>query len=364
MNESFNSVTSSVTHGQMTLKQSARALCGKMKDIYNNVLDEQGRSITLKPTGVDRAPFQLLIGKISLFAIKRIWTEYLEIRKIYSAGVWATYNVETDYDSCTCPNRVRFSLPCRHILIPVARDNLEFIPLQIVHPQWRLRPHSSEEYLVTPSNWRPIYQQRILRLSPKKTKIYLSLEEILQCRDTLPSRDRECFTEQIQANLNTLLHAVRVKSQEATLPLGQPDIIPKRTFKRKRPTENSRALSAFELVEEGLQEADRQRRQEARDLSILNERQELEEQEETQARPSQGFQFINADVYRLTAVNDDVKDLPPSTDPFTDPSTALPPSTAPAKMTNTTKSGRTRIKTGKLAAAQAAGWIKWSQERL
>jgi hypothetical protein len=58
-----------------------------MKDIYNDILDEQGRSITLKPIGVNRVPFQLLIGKISLFAIKRIWTEYLEMRKIYSARV-------------------------------------------------------------------------------------------------------------------------------------------------------------------------------------------------------------------------------------------------------------------------------------
>jgi hypothetical protein len=67
-------------------------------------------------------------------------------------------------------------------------------------------------------------------------------------------------------------------------------------------------------VEKGLREAEQQRRQEARDLSILNQWQDLEEQEEqeeTQARPSQGFQFINTDVYRLTAVND-VKDLPTS----------------------------------------------------
>jgi hypothetical protein len=206
-NESFNSVINRVTHSQMTLEQSAKALCTKWKEVYTDILAEQARSMTIRPISVDYRPFQVLIGKVSQYAIKRIWSEYLEMRKIYNNVVAATYDIEIDFESCACENRLRFSLPCRHTLIPFARDDMEFIPLRLIHPRWRLRPHYSQDFFVAPSDWKPSYTEQTLRLSPKKIDIYLGLDEILQQRDTLPPRERERFTKQIQTNLTSLLRA-------------------------------------------------------------------------------------------------------------------------------------------------------------
>ena len=74
----------------------------------------------MRLTSVDREPFARLTGKISLLAIRLIWAEYLTLPQFRREcpNVFAKYNIETDYNSCCCPNRLRYSLPCRHILIP------------------------------------------------------------------------------------------------------------------------------------------------------------------------------------------------------------------------------------------------------
>ena len=277
-----------------------------------------------------------------------------------------TYDIGTDYDNCDCESRLKFSLPCRHTLIPFARDDMDFTPLRLVHPRWCLRPHYSEDYFVAPANWRPSYREQILRLSPKQTDIYLSLDQVLQQRDALPAGERERFTEQIQTNFTNLLRAAQTTIEQASLPRDSPDVIPKRTFKRKRQADSSRALTAYEIQEEAAKEAERQQRQQERDDQILQQRRQRA-LEDSQARPSQEVEFFNPAVYQGEIL--DIDDLEPSPSPSAQPSRPLslppamsepPPSTAPATLS---RGGRPQKKTAKKEAAQAAGYLPESQDR-
>ena len=289
--------------------------------------------------------------------------------KIYDNVVSASYDIDIDLESCDCEARLRFSLPCRHILIPFARDEMEFIPLRLVHPRWRLKPRFSNDYFVAPRDWKPSYQDQTLRLSLKKADLWLSLDEVLQRRDALPLGERERFTDHVQTNLSSLLQAARTAINLANLPLTRPDAIPKNSFKRKH-GENSRALTAVELLEQREREAEREESQRERDRQIIRRR----ALEESQAWPSQGLEFINAAFYEHKVL--DISDLEPSTPPSAQPpppppppkrapspppsTSEPPPSTAPARLTG---SGRERKKTARLEAAQKNRWLPESQER-
>jgi hypothetical protein len=224
---------------------------------------------------------------------------------------------------------------------------MESIPITLIHPRWKLKPHYEDKWLIAPMDWTPFYSTtpRTLLLSPKKADAYTDLGKILQVCDTLPLEERNRYTRQIADSLKNLQHIGEGHTKLASIPIGQPDTIPKRTFKRKRPTENSRGLTANEIGEKEQQQRQSRERIEARDRLIDEQR---SEETIVVAIPT-------------SCTNDNKSTLSArllSRSPTPTPSTELPPSTAPPRISRT---GRTIKKTEKKEKAQAAGLLPDSQ---
>ena len=236
----------------MSLKQLAIALYRQIRTIYERLLAEEITSLIIQPTGIDRTVFARLIGKILIFTIRRIQPKVIAIKSGKVRVLeFVYYKLEVNYDSYTYENRLRFSLPYYHILILYARDDIEFIPLSLIYPRWRLKPRYSDERLITVSDQRPSYTstKRTLVISLKKADVYGGFNELLRIRESLPNKERERFDRVINSNFNTLRQASKRQTLLSTILISQPNTILKRSIKRKRKVESSRGLTANEIAE-------------------------------------------------------------------------------------------------------------------
>ena len=120
-NEVLHSTFTELLHGQMSLQKSVEALCSRTRSNYEKLLRKETQSITQQPTGLHLEHFRQLRGKVSLFALRQIEIEYLKLSTTDVTAVeFANYDLEMDYESCQCANRLRYSLLYYHILIPFA----------------------------------------------------------------------------------------------------------------------------------------------------------------------------------------------------------------------------------------------------
>ena len=99
----------------------------------------------------------------------------------------------------------------------------------------------------------------------------------------------------------------------ATLPLGQPDTVPKKAYKRKRKTEESRALTANEIGIEGRLQQAREEHRQARDTAIDEARRQQHPRNDSQLGPSAGFSLISDRVFDVD--RDDYESPPPPPPP-------------------------------------------------
>ena len=272
-------------------------------------------------------------------------------------------------------NRLRYSLLYYHVLIPFARDALPSIPLQLIHLRWRLKPRYSDKWFIAPSDWRPSYFSRLLLLSPKKVEAHSDFSKVIEIYEALPQKEKNRYSCQIKSTLQNLHTIGQSHSHMANLPLGQPDAMPKITFKRKRQSEQSRALTAGESgIEEWRQQAREERRQ-ARNAAIDEARRQQHSGNDSQLGPSAGFSLISDIVFNVD--RDDYESPPPppwSTQrkplkaprplakslSSTPPADESPPSIAPLRLS---RIGRIRTKTARKEEAQAAGYLPESQDR-
>ena len=102
-------------------------------------------------------------------------------------------------------------------------------------------------------------QQRTLVISPKRKDVYRSMTEVFEQRERLNVEERSRFDDEIMAASERLKQAGKQHQHVAALPIGQPDPIPKKTW-RKRDTHGkaaARALTAAEVAERDLKAAER-----------------------------------------------------------------------------------------------------------
>ena len=196
--------------------------------------------------------------------------------------------------------------------------------------------------------------------------------------EALPLEEKNRFSRQIKSTLQNLQTVGQDHSHMATLPLGQPDTVPKKAYKRKRKTEESRALTANEIGIEGRLQQAREERRQARDTAIDEARRQQHPGNDSQLGPSAGFSLISDRVFDVD--RDDYESPPPPPPPPrptqrkpskapqappkslspTPPADDPPPSTAPPRLSRT---GRIRTKTARKEEAQAAGYLPESQTR-
>ena len=80
------------------------------------------------------------------------------------------------------------------------------------------------------------------------------MAEVFERRELLPTEERSRFDDQILAASEHLKTAGIRHQQIASLPIGQPDPIPKKTWRKKKAHDkgNARALTAAEVAERDL----------------------------------------------------------------------------------------------------------------
>lgn len=73
--ESYYRVLKDVTHYKLSLEESAKALYVKLNNIYTRLAIAEDQAALNRFTAIDLNFFRLLVGSVSLFAIKRIQAE-------------------------------------------------------------------------------------------------------------------------------------------------------------------------------------------------------------------------------------------------------------------------------------------------
>jgi hypothetical protein len=169
-------------------------------------------------------------------------------------------------------------------------------------------PHFSSTRLVTEAQ---------IVLSPKRKDIYKAITGVLEDRDNLQQEERSRFDSQIIRAAETLNSAAKQHQQLAALPLGEPDTVVKKTWKKKEAhgKASARALTAAEIGERARNKGKKQR---------------------------QGTPDKDEDAVLV---------------PETPPREALPPSTAPARVAGDGQGKRKRKETAVYTAARQTGQV-------
>lgn len=148
--EQWHRNTHEATNAQMTIERSAKAICNKLDDAYTSHANDLRPAKMKVKMGTDWATFTALVSHVSQHALTLIEEAWVEIVE-YWGGADGLPAI------CQCRNRLQFSLPCAHDLLPCFRASRR-IPLSLIHPRWRIRESEIEpitgpyipEY---PPNW-------------------------------------------------------------------------------------------------------------------------------------------------------------------------------------------------------------------
>ncbi|KAK9443881.1 MULE transposase domain-containing protein [Metarhizium brunneum] len=145
--ESQNRLIHQVTHGHMSIAASAAGIADWNRDFYNEMMEEEDRSLTEKAVGVDRRAFQLLTGTVSLYAISLIDQQWVKLKRLIGDGE------DIESRPCRCVMRKQWLLPCYHDLWK-AYDTGIPLPRSLVHPRYWLAGHIHRS-----REWAPSYEQ-------------------------------------------------------------------------------------------------------------------------------------------------------------------------------------------------------------
>jgi hypothetical protein len=121
------------------------------------------------------------------------------------------------------------------------------IPRSLIHPRWWLKGP-----VVHQSNWQPRYpdEEQVEYLQPEMTDIETLGRQIDEISEQLQPEERARFRRQREAEHLKLLIAGRQHLELQALPIGNPDPIPKKIFRKKKThgKTDARALTGTEIV--------------------------------------------------------------------------------------------------------------------
>jgi hypothetical protein len=221
-----------------------------------------------------------------------------------------------DLGLCTCELLARYGLPCKHHLLQAYQTG-QILPRSILHPRWWL---DGPEIKI--GKWSPSYApQQELVLSPKRND-----------RETLsPEAQSRLDTTFIQST-STILQAAQRNDALAHLPIGIPDAIPKRTWKKKKThgLADAAGLTAAVIAQKDLaakEKAEKQAATKALTATALASAKAKQVASRGPPAPEAGVD--------LTHVSDSESEV----------NNGLPSSTAPPRLEDPEKTKRTRGKT-------------------
>jgi hypothetical protein len=247
--------------GQDSLEQSTSKLASRIQRYHKELVEAEDRATKQQPMSLETLAFKQIRRRISLFAIGKLQQQWKQLQT-------ELHDIQDQVGDCNCDIRLRYSLPCKHDLLPCHLEQT-LIPLSLLHPRWVLRGPPA------PANWAPSYEtvQKTLVISPKKSII----EQKLQLLDDLRSRvlqgdDARDFQTHIESELDNLIRRGQNADKFARLPQLLPETLKKRTRKTKKGTRKSRELTSREEQDSLRRKEKRAVQKQRRNETIITQR--------------------------------------------------------------------------------------------
>jgi len=164
-----------------------------------------------------------LIGSVSKLALMKVKEEWAKLPAFESEVT------NTDIIDCSCELLLRYGLPCKHHLLQAYRTG-QPIPRSLLHPRWWL-----DGPVIKTGKWIPIYgQEQTLVLSPKENDLAGAALELIEARDALGPEAQSRLDSIFLQSTSTMLQAAQRNEALAQLPIGIPDAIPKKAWRKKK----------------------------------------------------------------------------------------------------------------------------------
>ena len=276
MNESWHATIKVTVHAQMSLHKAIIAIGDACLAVYTRHLERESSMMNKAATAIgNHAAFRPLRSSISHYAQRLIWKEWLELQAGEPpANEVASFDINSEIENCTCSARLQFSLPCRHILIPIHREEYNSIPLSLIHPRWRTkRPGTTGELLARPG-WKPSYMREEEDWRPGRVDLEREWIDVIELRDRLPAEEFARHTNQIRQSLTNLKKAANYHKSVSELPIQPPDKIPQTKIRRTKPAQNARGMTRSEIIADDNRQAVKQQNEADREAAMLRERQQ------------------------------------------------------------------------------------------
>ncbi|KID60056.1 uncharacterized protein G6M90_00g030520 [Metarhizium brunneum] len=249
--------------GHMSIAASAAGIADWNRGFYNEMMEEEDRSLTEKAVGVDRRAFQLLTGTVSLYAISLIDQQWVKLKMLIGEGE------DIESRPCRCVMREQWLLPCYHDLWKVYDTGIP-LPRSLVHPRYWLAGHVHRS-----REWAPSYESITpLIISPKRARVESALQKLVQLRDEFDGEERDKFEQELLA-LAGRGEAIASNCRAiGAIPISAPEALPnRRAIGRREATRTGRLLTALEQQERDSQRVQREANAQSRDDVILSQRQ-------------------------------------------------------------------------------------------
>lgn len=263
--ESYHRVLKQVTHQTFSLEASAKALCGKLNEIYTLLSTAEDQAAMNRLTALDTHFFRLLTGSVSLFAIKTVQQEWI--------AMLSAPQRRQELDECSCSILAQYSLPCRHYLRPLYEEGTP-IPRSFLHPRWWLRGPTIQQ-----GPWAPFQEQQSVRPpSPRQQDVHSVVHRMLSNRDRLHGDERARYDSQIFSIGRSMDISARDKEAQALIPIRNPDAVQKKAWKKTKPTANARLMTGIEAIENAHKKQLQTTKRSDKSAAILHKRAQQQQQ--------------------------------------------------------------------------------------
>jgi hypothetical protein len=182
---------------------------------------------------LDTQVFKYLINAVSIKAIRWIEEEWIALHELVQEAGTA----DLDLVPCGCQFLLRYSLPCKHYLFRACQTG-EPLPKSLVYPRWWLKGSTIRHDRLV-----PFYgQEQPNVLSRRRRDIYKAVQDVMAVHERLGPEEQAHFDFQY-LRASTAAKELTERHEELSLiPIGQPDTIPKKTWRKKTPHSKANAL--------------------------------------------------------------------------------------------------------------------------
>jgi len=363
-NKSLHSILKIIMNSQMSLENVIRFMKFKLKLWYCFIREIDEKSHINRSQVVDFEAFQLLVNHVIIWALEKINSEWIAVKKLATQSITA--------DSCDCDIYIRYELLCRHYFLCVCIQEFS-ISILLLHSRWWLN-----ESFIASSNWQTKYYDDFINLNDANSMKYHDVDKnkFLHAAVSLQKLHQKLSHQQINLLVNqlfifhvnvTVIHErLQKMSQRLFMMFSKSSFTRKEVWaelrqKKKHDRVNAQALTAAKAAERDAKQWNAKQRDKQKKNSETakqrNKQKKNSETENSEATVSLSFNSLSFFVIMMFKSRDRSKGGKNLTSTTTTTTTFNEPSFffVSSVMTRTTKSDR--------AVKKTTVWKQKSQSR-